>query len=135
MGAKDPRKAAPRASLSLHQYPQLLQLFVFDRIRGVNHHIAALVVFGECDEVADRVGAVHHRAEAVEAERDTAVGWRTVFECAEQKAELGLGLLGREAEQAEVAALQVAVVDPDGAAADLYTVQHEVVRIGTDAFE
>ena len=60
----------------------------------VNHHVAAGVVFGEGDEVADAVGAAEEAAEAVEAEGEAAVGWRAVLEGIEQEAELGLGFFG-----------------------------------------
>ena len=54
---------------------------------------------------------------------------RTVLERLQQEAELVLGLLGRDTQQVEDAALHVGAVDTDGAAADLVAVHDDVVRV------
>jgi len=121
--------------LRYNPYPQLLQLLQLNPVRRVNHHIPSLIVFRECDEVADRVCAVHHGIEAVEAEGNAAMWGRAIFERAEQEAKLGLRFFGREPKQFEIAGLQVAVVDTDRAAAYFYSVDYKVISIGAHGFE
>ena len=68
----------------------------------------------------------------VEPQRDPAVRRGAVAQCAEQEAELLLGLLRGQAEQAEDLGLDRRVVTPDRAAAAFLAVDDQVVRLGPD---
>ena len=119
-------------SFQIQRNLKLVQLLLGNRRRRAAHHIAAGVVLREGDEVANAVGATEERAETVEAEGQTSVRRCTVLKGTHQEAELLLRLFVGEAEGVEHLVLQGAVVDTDGTTADLHTVHHDVVGVGTD---
>src|SRR5690606_5678257 len=111
----------PNINTSTHKHlntfqPQLIQLLLRDRRRRIDHRVAAGVVFGEGDEVADGIHAAKERTQPVEAECDAAVGWRPEFEGLHKEPELLLRIFRREAEFAEHQFLRRPVVDTDGSA-------------------
>ncbi len=67
----------------------------------------------EGDDLADVLLARQDRHQAVDAEREPAVGRRAVVERVEQEPELALGLLLADAERGEDPALQLGLVDSD----------------------
>src|SRR5207249_2956875 len=66
--------------------------------------------------------------DAIEAERDPAVGRGAIAEGVEQEAEPLARLLGRDPQRVEDALLNLAAVDTDRASAELPAVEHDVVR-------
>ena len=92
---------------------ELVELLGFERRRRVAHHVAAGIVLGECDAVADAVEAGKEADPAVEAVGEATVGRRAVFEGVHQEAELFLGALLGESEELEHLVLQLLVVDTD----------------------
>jgi hypothetical protein len=90
----------------------------------------ALAVLGERDHVAQRLLPRHQHHEPVEAERDPAVRRRAVAQRLEEEAEAVLGFLVRQRQQLEDLRLQLGVMDPQAAAADLDAVQHDVIGLG-----
>ncbi len=111
---------------------EFVELFLADGRRGLAHDIAAAVVLGEGNEVADGVGAAEERAETVEAEGKTGVGRCAVGEGIHKEAELRLCLFVGESQRMEHLVLEGAVVDTDGAAAHLDTVHDDIVGVGAD---
>ena len=90
---------------------------------SVSRHIA-FCVLGESDDVADGFRAGQDHDKAIQTKGNAAMGRRTVFQGAQQEAELVFGLLGLDAEHGEHGPLGLAVMDADGAAADLAAVEH-----------
>ena len=84
----------------------------------------------EGDHVADRVGAVQQRDDAVEAVGDPAVRRGAVAQRLEQEAEPLLGLRVAIPSASKTCALHVGVADADRAAADLPAVPDDVVGQG-----
>ena len=105
-------------------------IFSVFKFRSVEHHVAALIVLGECDEVADALLSAEEGAETVKAECDASVRRSTVLESVDQEAEAVVRILMAEAEDLEHTLLYPGIVDTDGAAAHLGAVEHEVVGIG-----
>src|SRR4029450_6743740 len=88
--------------------------------------------FGEGDHVADRFRATDEHDEPVEAESDAAVRRCAETESAQEMAELLFRFLARQTEDLEHLRLQIAFVDADAAAADLNTVQDNIVRLSAN---
>src|SRR6516225_462340 len=63
---------------------QLAQLLLVDEARGAGEQVLRALRLREGDDVADRLGARHHRDDAVEAEREAAVRRCAVLERVEQ---------------------------------------------------
>ena len=105
------KKATQRAAFSviyltdllfrIDFYLQLVQLFLVDFARGAEHHIAALIVLWEGNAVANAVEAGKEAHKTVETVGETTVRGRTKLEGVHQEAELGLRLLGCEAQNLE----------------------------------
>ncbi len=111
---------------------QFGELLGVDDVGRGGHQLGRLLRLGERDHVAQRVGAGQEHGEAVQAERDAAVRRRAVAQRLEQEAEAALRLVVRDAEQVEHLGLHVRAVDADGAAADLGSVEHQVVGLAAD---
>src|SRR5439155_19056439 len=106
---------------------ELAQLFRVDRRRRPSHEIDGICRLRECDHLADGRLAGQNRHDAVEAERDAAMGWRPVLQRLEEEAEPQLRLLAGDAEALKDARLQGGAMDTHAAAADFGPVEHEVV--------
>src|ERR687891_2571968 len=107
---------------------KLSQLFLLDLGGRAAHRVDARLVLRERDHVTQvRLAAERHQ-HPLDAERDPPVRRRTHREGVEQEAELAPLLLLAELEGAEDGGLELRLVDPEGAAADLDPVDDEVVR-------
>src|SRR5207247_5096025 len=84
----------------------------------------------EGDHGADLLDPGHQRDQAIETERDSAVRWRAIGERVEKKAEFPALILGRYLERAEDLGLHLLAVNAHRSAADLPTIQHDVVGLG-----
>ena len=111
--------------------PELAKLHRVDRRRRVGHRLLCLLVLGEGDDVADVVGAEPFHDHPVDAARPPAVGGAPVLECLEQEAELACAS-SASMPRAARPVLDRRVGDADAAAADLATVDDEVVRARAD---
>src|SRR6266511_616247 len=111
------------------QLPELLRVHVPGR---AGHEVRALLRLRPGDDVAERLGDGEEHHEPVHAERDAAVRRRAELERVEEEAELRLRVLRRDPHRLEDAGLHLGVVEPDGAAADLEAVEHDVVAPAVD---
>ena len=109
------------------------QLLGFHRAGGFGHEVGAALRLGERDHIPDRLAVEHEHDQAVESQRDAAVGGGAEAEGVEEEREFALGILRGNAQQAEDFALDFLLVDTDGAAADFDAVEHDIVRLGVDA--
>ena len=91
--------------------------------------VGARLGLGEGDDLADVLLAGQQGDQPVDAEGEAGVGRGAVAEGVEQEPELGLRLLGGDAEQREDPLLDVGAVDPDAARAQLPAVEHQVVGL------
>ena len=108
---------------------ELVELRLRDLGRRTAHRVEPRLVLRERDHVAQvRLAREHHR-HAVDAERDPAVRRRAHGERVEQEAELRPLLVGAEREQVEDLRLDVRLVDPERAAAELVAVDDQVVGV------
>src|SRR5688572_11168747 len=94
------------------------------------HRIDACLVLREGDHVAQVLLAPEGHEHALDPERDAAVRGRAHRERVQQEPELAPLLLRRELERVEDARLELLLVDPERAAADLDAVDDEVVGVG-----
>src|SRR6266850_178752 len=97
---------------------ELAQLFRVDRRRRPGHEIDGVRGLREGNHLADGCLAGENRDDAVEAERDAAMGRRPVLQRLEEEAEPRLRLLAGDAEALKDARLQRGAVDTHAAAAD-----------------
>ncbi|MCU5786542.1 hypothetical protein B27N_01545 [Alcanivorax marinus] len=118
------------ANLNTH-FPKLL---IIHRRRGVGHQAGGGLGFREGDHVTDRVAAGHQHHHAVQAEGQTTVGRRAVFQAVQQEAEFLLRFLVADAQGLEHHPLHLRTVDTDRAAAQLGAVEHHIVSPGQRPF-
>src|SRR5690606_25442298 len=111
------------------EFPQLLPI---DFRWGVDHDVPPTVVLGEGYEIPYALLPSKYGHQAVQSKGDPPVWGCPVLEGIHQKPELFPGLFGAEAQMSEEGLLGLFVVDPDGTAADLIAVEHQVVGIGLD---
>ena len=108
---------------------ELAQLSRVDRRRRVAHQIDGLRRLWERDYLADRRLTRQEGANAIEAERESAVRRRAVLERLEEESEAVLRVLVREPEQAEHLGLRLAVMNTNAAAAELPAVEDHIVGL------
>jgi len=84
--------------------------------------------FRKSDYVTERSRTREDHSKPVEAERDAAVRRGTRAQSIEKEAKAQLRILGTDAEQRQHLSLQRRVVDTNAPAAELQSVQHDVVR-------
>ena len=72
----------------VYQDIEFIKLCLLKRCGSINHHVAARVVLGECDTVADAVETCKETHEAVETICQATVRGSTILERAEQVAKL-----------------------------------------------
>ena len=106
---------------------QFAQLLFFNGSRGLREQTLGALRLRERNHVADRIGAAHHRGDAVEAEGDAAVGRRTELEGVEQEAKLLTGFFLANLEGFEDLFLHFFTVDSDGTAAHFPAVENHIV--------
>ncbi len=92
------------------------------------HHIDRTGGFGESNDFPDARLACHQRVNAIVPERDTTVRRRAIFQGFEEESESFARLFFGEAQHLEYPALNVLAMNTDRAAANLGTVQHQIVR-------
>lgn len=124
----------PSALLSFSRLPcgwrARAALLRIDLERCVAHDIARALVFRERDDVADGAALRHEHHEAVETEREAAMGRRAVLERVHHEAELRVCLLRREAERPRRPAPAAPRCRYAGSAtADLDAVEYHVVGV------
>ena len=106
---------------------EFAQLLGLGRGRSVGHHFLRLLVLGKGDHFPDRVFAGSQHDHPVEAVGEPTMGRRAVAEGGQQKPEAPLGILARDAQALEDPLLQLGIVDPDAARAELGAVEHQVI--------
>src|SRR5204863_5844587 len=85
--------------------------------------------FGKCNDVTNgRVPRQDHH-QSIKSERDASVRRRTELERFEKEAEFVASFLRGESENVEDPRLNVASMDSDRAAADLGSIQHEIISL------
>src|SRR5690606_2374350 len=109
---------------------EVLELGGVDRGGGLGHRVDAGLWRREGDDLADVLLAGQDGHQAVDAEGEAAVGRGAVAERRQEEAEAPLRLLLVDAEQVEDPLLQVGLVDPDRAGAELPAVEDEVIGPG-----
>ena len=109
---------------------QIAQLSLVHRARGLGQQTLRALSLGEGDYVADGFRTSHHRHDAIQTECQSAVRRRAVLQRVQQEAELELRLFRADVERAEYLALHFFLVDTHRAAADLRTIQREVICLG-----
>ena len=85
---QDSEASAALLLLQVDEDVELVELSLLEGCRGIDHDIAARVVLGEGDAVADAVETCEEAHEAVETISQTTVRGRTILERAEQVAKL-----------------------------------------------
>ena len=113
---------------------ELVELGLVDLGRSVDHHVTALVVLREGDEVTDGLLAGEQCADTVETKCQTSVRRSTVLEGVDDESELIFSLLRTDAQNLEHSLLNLRIMDSDGTATEFCAVQHEVVGIGANPF-
>lgn len=113
---------------------EFAQLLFFDRGRSLREQTLGALGLREGDDVTDRIGAGHHRGDAVETEGDAAVRRRTELQGVEEEAELVAGFFLADLKGFENLFLHFFAVDTDRTAADFPTVQDHVVGLGVGMF-
>ena len=108
---------------------QLSQLILVNLSRRASHEAGSARRLGEGDDLADRIRAAEHGADAIEAERYAAMRRRARLERLKQEAEFGLRLVGAYLQRLEDPFLDVPPVDTDAASADLGAVEHYVISL------
>ena len=112
-----------------HPDVKLLQLLLRDGPRRAHHQVDRPLRLREGDDVADVVETEDEHRDAVDAERDAAVGRSAVFEGLEQEAEAVADVVVAEAKQLKSALVVVLRWVPVRPAADLEAVEAEVVGL------
>ena len=108
------------------QFVQLLAVHFTGRL---GHQVRGPLRLGERDAVADAFQPAEQHHDAVDAQRDPAVRRSAELQGFQQEAEPLAGPLFVDAQQVEHLLLQLAVVDPDGAAACFRAVDHQIVSL------
>ena len=103
-------------------------------VEGASHiRSVALRGLRERNHFADGSFARQDHHQAVQAQRDSAVRRRAVFQRFQQEAEAPLGFFLGEPERGENLRLHVAAMNTNRARAQFHAVQHQVVRLGAAA--
>ena len=90
-------------------------------------------VFGKRNHLANGGFARQNHHQSVQAERDSTVRRRAIFQRFQQKAEAPFGFFIRKSERRKNLGLHVAAMNTNGARTQLRAVQHHVVRFGAAA--
>src|ERR1700691_4961657 len=106
---------------------EFAQLRLADLGRGIGERAGSRLGFWKRNDVADALGAGHQHGDPVQSERNAAVWWRAKAQRIEQKAELGAGFIGADAQKLKDHRLQLMLVDADRATAKLRAVEHQIV--------
>ena len=116
----------------LHPQVQFVQLRLVHTAGRFGQQALAALRLGKCDHIADIVRARQQHHQPVQAECDSAVRRRTVFQRLEEKSEPILRLLPGNIQQVKYLRLHLRVMNTNRAAADFRTVDDQVIRLRTD---
>src|SRR4029078_7450429 len=108
---------------------KLLQELRVDSARGVEHEVLHALRLGECDHVADVVGAREQHDDAVDPRRDSPVRWHAVLERLEEETETLVDGHVVQTKELKHALLQLGFVNPQASARELVSIAHRVVRM------
>ena len=110
----------------------IAQLVCLGRCRRFAHEVCTAIVLRECNHLANRLTLTDEHDHAVKAESQTTVRRCTEGESAQQMPELLLdgGII--QTQRTEGGILQVFLMDTDGTAAQLITVEDNVVGLGAE---
>ena len=111
---------------------QLIQLLLLHGGGSAHHDVLGVLVHGEGDDLPDGAFAGQQHHHAVHARGDAGMGRRTVAEGVVHGGELLLHVLLAQPHQLEGFHHDLRVVVPDGAAAELHAVAHQIVLVGSD---
>lgn len=110
---------------------EFMELLVIDVRRGIDHQVAAGVIFWEGDEIAYGFLAAQKGYKPVKAKGNAAVRGGSVFEGIHQKAELLPGFFFAEAQELKHFVLKCFVENSYGASADFVAIEYQIVGIST----
>src|SRR3954469_14535928 len=114
-------------------YVQLPKLVRIDLIGRICHEVGALLRLGESDHFPQALRPGEKHRETVHAEGDPAVRGCPEPQRLQEEAELLLRLLVGDAHRGEDLLLHDRIVQPDRTAADLESVEDEIVAVAEDA--
>src|SRR5437868_15100977 len=106
-----------------------------DVARRLRHEIEHAIGFWEGDHFANAFFAGDHHHDPIQTERNATVRRRAETKSAENVAEEFFLIFCADAERGENFRLQVSLVNPDAAAAELNAVENNVVGFGSDLGE
>src|SRR5680860_1691749 len=109
---------------------KLAELLSRDGRRSAAHGVRTALGLGEGDHFADRALSGHEGHYAVEPQSHASVRGHAVIHRFDQEAELGLNLLFVQAQYAEDRLRQIRSRNPDRAASQFDSVQHQIVGVG-----
>src|SRR5258708_654540 len=130
-------KRAPRgASFSRfvfypHLEVQLAQLLFVNERGGIHQQIQCALRFGESDYLADIVFVGEQHNQAIDAQRDTAMGRGAILERFQHVPELLFDLFLAQLHEREDFVLQLCHIDTQTPASDLMAITNEIVLPGT----
>ena len=108
----------------------IAQLTLVHRPRRLSHQAGAFHRLGEGDDIADAAASAEHSHHAVKAQSDAAMRRRAILEGFQHIAEAGLNHIRREFENVfKNSLLHSGLMDTDGTAAQLDTVDHDIVML------
>ena len=104
-----------------------MQLLEVNLARCVQHQVGLLLRLRKRYHVPDRASLAQKHEDAVNAKSQATMRWRPILKRIHKKAELSLGLFFVDSESPEHISLKLAVVDTNGAAANLDTIENAIV--------
>src|SRR5262245_24252920 len=113
---------------------QIPKLLLGNLRRRSRHQVCRPGRLREGDDVTQRCLTSEDHDHSIQAQRNSAMRRGAVLQGFQEKAELVARFLFRKAESSEDSRLNIAAVNSYGAAADLRTVQHEIVGFGSHLF-
>src|SRR5690348_1103738 len=114
-------------SLLSDLYSQFFQLTLADRSWRVHHEVRGASGFGKWDDFAQAVSASQDHYDSVEAEGNSAVWRRAVFERLEEESEAGAGFFVAHPQRLENLRLNILTMDTNRTRAEFGAIQHDVI--------
>ena len=99
---------------------------------GIRHQAHRLLGFGKSDHLAEGIGPGKNHHQAVKPEGQASVGRGPVLQGLQQKPEFFLRRFRADAQQLEHLALGFLPVNSNRAAADLHSIEDDIVSLGPD---
>src|ERR1700723_531633 len=116
------------SNLLLDRDPQLAQLLLAHRRGCVHHQIHRSRGFGEGNYFAQTFRTRQNHHDAIEAQRDSSVRRRAVFQCFQKESEARPRFFLRHAQCAEDSTLHILAVNTNRAKAQFGAIEHDVIR-------